>query len=103
MDAAAQRGPFVGVGLALVAVAVSVLVSLGGWVVVGWEELWAVVPGEPDRGRQLGEATVFLPAAEPDALWLIDHHGGRVGTGRSTWSLVDASGTTMAEVASIAS
>jgi hypothetical protein len=75
--------------------------KLGGWVVVGWEEVWAVAPGEPERARQLGEATVFLPDAEPDALWLIDYHGGGVGTGHSTWTLVDASGTAMAEVSSM--
>lgn len=27
--------------------------QLGGWVEVGWEEIWAVVPGEPERARQV--------------------------------------------------
>ena len=75
--------------------------KLGGWVVVGWGEIWAVGPGQPDTARWLGQATVFLPDAEPDALWLIDYDGGRVGTGTSTWTLVDVSGSAMAEVSSM--
>lgn len=75
--------------------------KLGGWVVVGWGQIWAVGPGQPDTARWLGEATVFLPDAEPDALWLIDYDGGRVGSGPSTWTLVDVSGVATAEVASM--
>ena len=75
--------------------------QMGSWVVVGWEEVWAVAPGQPEMARQLGEATVFLPHAKPDALWLIDYEGGRIGSGASTWTLIDASGTELAEVSSM--
>ena len=74
--------------------------QMGGWVVVGWQEIWAVAPGQPESARQLGQATVFLPHAEPDALWLIDYEGGRVGTGASTWTLIDPSGNDIAAVSS---
>ena len=73
---------------------------VGSWVVVGWGEIWAVAPGRPESARTLGQATVFLPAAEPDALWLIDYEGGSIGTGTSRWTLVDPSGTELAVVAS---
>lgn len=74
---------------------------MGSEVVVGWERIWSVAPDRPELARSLGEATVFLPHAEPDALWLIDYEGGRIGTGTSTWTLIDPSGTELAEVSSM--
>jgi hypothetical protein len=64
---------------------------MGREVVVGWGEVHAVTPAD-GASRHLGSATIFLPAAEPDRLWLIDHSGGAVGSGAATWTLIDASG-----------
>jgi hypothetical protein len=52
----------------------------GGRLVVGWGEIYAV---DLDSGGSnlLGEATFFVPAAEPDRVWLIDYSGGRIGQG----------------------
>lgn len=72
------------------------LSRLGGWLVVGQERVVAVAPeaGLPDR--PLGEAATFLPAAEPDQLWLIDD--ASAGGPRPTWTLIDASRQVLAEV-----
>lgn len=70
---------------------------MGGWVVVGWGEVFAVGVGGDRPVRRLGEATVFLPAAEPDRLWLVDYRSGRTA-GPSTWTLIDGSGQTLEQV-----
>lgn len=76
--------------------------QMGSEVVVGRQEIWTVTPDRPESARSLGEATMFLPDAEPDALWLVDYENVRVGTGSSpptlafggisTWTLIDPSG-----------
>lgn len=76
------------------------LARLGARVVVGWETIWAVVPGRPTAARQLGEATIFVPHADPEAVWLIDYAGAGVGVGTSSWTLVDTVGTELAMVPS---
>lgn len=65
--------------------------QMGGWIVVGWEEIFAVAPGSEQEPRKLADATVSLPASEPDQLWLINHASGRTDA-PSAWTLVDASG-----------
>lgn len=77
------------------------LSRLGDRVVVGWEEIWTGIPGRPQSARQLGRATVFVPHADPQAVWLIDYAGGGVGVGSSTWTLVDAAGTELVIVPSV--
>lgn len=64
---------------------------LGREVVVGAGEIYAVMPAD-GSSRHLGSVTIFLPAAEPSLLWLIDYSGGAVGSGPATWTLIDASG-----------
>ena len=51
-----------------------------GHLIVGWEEIYAVdiASGE---STLIGEATIFVPAAESDRAWLIDYSGGRIGSG----------------------
>lgn len=70
---------------------------MGGRVVVGWGEVVAVDVGGDRPARLLGEATVFLPAAERDQLWLVDYRSGRTA-GPSTWTLIDAAGQTLRQV-----
>jgi hypothetical protein len=70
---------------------------LGRELVVGWGEVHVVTPAD-GASRHLASATVFLPAAAPDQLWLIDDRGGGVGQGGSTWTLVDAAGDRVAQV-----
>lgn len=74
---------------------------LGDRVVVGWEEIWTLEPGRPESARQLGQATIFVPHADPQAVWLIDYEGGSLATGTSTWTLVDATGTELVTVRSV--
>lgn len=64
---------------------------MGGWVIVGWDEVFAVPVGRDRTTRQLGDGVVFLPAAEPDSLWLVDQPGEATAE-PSTWRLVDLSG-----------
>lgn len=73
---------------------------MGRWVVVGSEQIWAGVPGQPDSARRLGDATVFLPHSEPGSLWLVDYADGEIGTGDSTWTLTDPSGAALVAVES---
>jgi WD40 repeat protein len=40
----------------------------------------------------LGQATIFVPAAERGRLWLIDYPGGRIGAGTPTLREVDTTG-----------
>lgn len=68
------------------------LLRMGGWLVYGWGTIWAAAPGSDLPVRQLGNATIFVPAAQPDQLWLIDYPGGRLGQGTPTWTLVDNAG-----------
>ena len=51
-----------------------------GHLIVGWEEIYAVdiASGE---STLIGEATIFVLAAESDRAWLIDYSGGRIGSG----------------------
>ena len=62
---------------------------LGDSVVVGWGEVWAVTPGREMEAQLLGEATYFVPDADPDRVWLIDYEGGSIGQGVPTWTLVE--------------
>lgn len=71
--------------------------QMGDLLVYGGGEIWAYDPASGGSPRLIGEATVFLPAAEPDRLWLIDYPGGRIGQGAPTWRLVDLQGRTLHE------
>ncbi len=68
---------------------------LGDRVVVGWGEIHAVHLASDGVSRHLADATLFVPAAHPERLWLIDWDGGRIGLGEMTWTLVDETGATL--------
>lgn len=60
------------------------LLSMGGWLVVGWGEVHAIVPGG-DR-RLLGAAAYAVPDADPRRVWLV----GAAGEGTPPrWRLVE--------------
>lgn len=70
--------------------------------IVGWQRIFAVSTATA-QARQLGEATIFVPAAEPDHVWLIDFASGRVETGvESTYRLVDLTGEVQHEAPGVA-
>jgi len=56
------------------------MIRVGGHLVVGWGEPHAVDIASR-QGVSLAEATIFLPAAESDRVWLVDYPGGRIGGG----------------------
>ncbi|MEX1164186.1 MAG: hypothetical protein WEB03_11460 [Nitriliruptor sp.] len=72
--------------------------GLGSWLVVGWGEIWAVGLDTATEPRLLGEASYFVPAAEPAELWLIDRPDWRGDGGSATWTLVDHTGTRLHRV-----
>lgn len=78
--------------------------EVGGWLVIGGrgEDTFAVAPGTDPPLRRIREARLVLPAAEPDRLWLVHDDGGDEGGGLAdgigTWTLVDASGATIAAI-----
>lgn len=65
--------------------------------VVGWGEIYSAPLGV-GPSRLLGEATIFVPAAEPDRVWLVDYPGGAVGGGRLQVRTVDMSGRVLLDV-----
>jgi hypothetical protein len=69
----------------------------GGSLLVGWGEPYAVRLDGSAPPRSLGEATVFVPAFEPDRAWLVDWEGGRVGVGAQTVWQVDTDGDTVVQ------
>lgn len=56
------------------------MVKVGERLVVGWAEPYSV-DIETREGISLGGATIFVPAAEPNRVWMIDYPGGRIGQG----------------------
>jgi hypothetical protein len=71
---------------------------MGSSVVVGWSEIWKVVPAGGQSPHHLGQATYFVPHHDNTMLWLVDWTGGRIGEGEQTWMLIDGSGDVLAEV-----
>ena len=59
------------------------MIRVGDSLVVGSSEIFAVdiATREP---TSLGLATIFVPAAEPDRVWMIDWPGGSIGVGTPT-------------------
>ena len=76
------------------------MVRVGDSLVVGWSEIFAldIATREP---TSLGLATIFVPAAEPDRVWMIDWSGGRIGTGTLQVWQVTATGERVTEPASL--
>jgi hypothetical protein len=69
--------------------------------IVGWEHIYAV-PVSTGQSRLLGEATIFVPAAEPGHVWLIDFASGRTERGTPvTYRLVNTDGEVQVEASGI--
>lgn len=74
----------------------------GDQLVVGWERIYTV-PIASAKSRVLGEATIFVPAAEPGMVWLIDYASRRVEQGATgTYRLVNLDGETRYEGSGVA-
>ncbi|MEX1208510.1 MAG: WD40 repeat domain-containing protein [Acidimicrobiia bacterium] len=56
------------------------MILVGDRLVVGWGEPHAV-DIDTREAISLGMATIFVPAAEANRVWLIDYPGGRIGSG----------------------
>jgi hypothetical protein len=56
------------------------MIRVGDRLVVGWGEPHSV-DIKTRQAISLGTATIFVPAAEPNRVWLIDYPGGRIGSG----------------------
>ena len=50
-----------------------------GRLIVGWGDIYAHDITTLQSTR-IGEATIYVPAAEPDRVWLVDYPGGRINT-----------------------
>lgn len=72
------------------------LTRVGDKLVVGWSTVYAddIISGESTR---LGNATIYVPAAEPDRVWLVKWSGDRIGQGTATAWQVDMSGQAITE------
>lgn len=73
---------------------------VGEQLVAGSDRVVLVAPGPEGAARTLGDATFFLPAADPEQLWLIDRDDAEAPGG--TWTLVPASGQVVTTVEAIA-
>lgn len=66
------------------------LVRSGDHLLVGWSSVHAIAIADASS-RPLGDATIFVPAAEPGA-WLVDYPGGAIGEGTPDYRRVDPRG-----------
>jgi hypothetical protein len=72
------------------------MIRVGDKLVVGWHEPHAVDISSREA-TSLGHATIFVPAAEPDRVWLINYPSGRIGGGAPLVWQVDMAGNTLTE------
>lgn len=76
------------------------LAWVGSRLVVGWGDIYAYAP--EDREAQLiGEATIFIPAAETGEIWLVEYPGGFIGSGTPTAQRVTVAGQSTTEAGAI--
>jgi hypothetical protein len=73
------------------------LLTVGDTLIVGWGEIFAA-PIAGGTSRKLGDATIAIPAEQPDRVWLVDYPGGKIGLGTPTLRLVDLTGRVETEV-----
>jgi WD40 repeat protein len=72
------------------------MVKVGERLVVGWANIH-VVDIATRQGFSLGSATVFVPSAVDDNVWMVDYPGGSIGSGRpSVWQVNTTGETTIA-------
>jgi hypothetical protein len=75
--------------------------KVGERLVVGWAEPYSVDLASRE-GISLGEATIFVPAAEPNRVWMVDYPGGRIGQGDPlVWQVDVVSGEPVSEPTSL--
>lgn len=68
------------------------ITTTGGHVVVGWAEIYAQ-PLSGEESTKIDDATIYVPAAEPAAVWTISWEGERIGVGAATVRRVSMNGT----------
>lgn len=68
--------------------------------VVGWSSIHAS-DVHTGKSTQLGDATIYVPAAETDRIWLIRWAGDRIGAGLANAWQVDTSGQQLTEPAEL--
>jgi hypothetical protein len=59
------------------------ITTTGDHLVVGWGEIYAF-PLSRGPSRKIADATIYIPAAEPDQVWTVTWDGERIGVGAST-------------------
>src|SRR5689334_21567149 len=64
------------------------LIRVADRLVVGWGRIWAV-PLSGAKPYEIGDATVAIPATEPDLIWLYDYPG-QVAPGRQPVAEADS-------------
>lgn len=69
----------------------------GPRLVVGRGEIWAIAPGTDQPPQRLGTASMALPAAHPDRVWLVDESDDQTPPGVQRWRLVDLDGRVVHE------
>lgn len=79
------------------------MIRVGDKLVVGWAQIHAVDIATREA-MSLGQATIFVPAAEPNRVWMIKYPGGRIGSGTpQVWQVDVASGEPLTEPAALPS
>ena len=73
------------------------MIRVGDKLVVGWADIYAVDIATREA-TSLGQATIFVPAAEPNRVWMIRYPGGRIGLGQPrVWQVDVVSGEPLTE------
>ena len=72
------------------------MIRVGDSLVVGWSDIYAVDLASR-QPTSLGLATIFVPAAEPERVWMIDYPAGRIGGGQPEVWQVNVSGERITE------
>lgn len=72
------------------------MLLVGGSIVAGFGDVYATDLTTREE-THLGQATIFLPAAENDRVWMIDYPGGSVGSGDPTVWQVGLDGEQLTE------
>jgi hypothetical protein len=62
----------------------------GDDLIVGWGGIWAA-PVDGGPSRLLSQATIAVPAAEPDRVWTVDYPEGHIGGGDPVVRLLEVS------------
>jgi hypothetical protein len=73
------------------------MIRVGDKIVVGWAQIHAVDIATREA-MSLGQATIFVPAADPNGVWMIKFPGGLIGLGQpQVWQVDVVSGEPLTE------